>query len=116
MGKTKSLVLAMAASFLMTVIPLSAASSAANKTDKEWAQTGAISGKIAMVIPDKKLVVVKTSDGAMYDMDVNSGTKIESGGQTVALQDLGQDMNDNVSVKFSAEHRGDIARTIQING
>ena len=85
MGKAKSMVLAVSASFLLTVIPLSAANSAANKTNKEWVQAGAISGKIAMVIPDKKLVVVKTSDGAMYDMDVNSGTKIESGGQTVAL-------------------------------
>ena len=69
-----------------------------------------------MVIPDKNLIVVKTSDGVTYDMDVSPGTKIESGGQTVALQNLGQDMNDNVSVKFTAEHRGDIARTIQING
>jgi len=116
MGKAKSLVLAMSASLLLTVIPLSAASPAANKTDRETAQTGEISGKIDMVIPDKNLVVVKTSDGVTYDMDVNSRTKIESGGQTVALKDLGQDMNDNVSVKFTAEHRGDIARTIQING
>jgi hypothetical protein len=104
MTRAKSIVLAAAASLLTTVIPLNAA---AMET---------ISGKIAMVVPGKKLVVVKTSDGVTYDMDVNSRTKIESGGQSVALKDLTQDTNDNVSVKFTAGRRGDIARTIQING
>jgi hypothetical protein len=115
MSKAKH-VMAVAGSLLLTVIPLSAASSTANKTSKDTAKMETISGKIAMVVPDKKLVVVKTSDGVTYDMDIDPGTKIESGGQTLALKDLTQDMNENVSVKFTAEHRGDIARTIEING
>ena len=40
MGKAKSIVLAMAAGLLLTAIPLSAATPAANKTNKAWAQAG----------------------------------------------------------------------------
>ena len=116
MTRAKSLAVSAAACLLFTVLPLSAANSTAGKNNKETSKVEAISGTITMVLPDRNLVVVKTADGAMFDMDVNTRTRIESGGHSVALKDLKQDMNDNVSVKFKAEHRGDIARTIQING
>ena len=81
----------------------------------EWpAET--ISGTISMVNPNLNLVVIKTADGVPFDMVVTPRTKIESGNQRVTLNDLSSDLNHNVSVRFRPEGRGDIARTIQING
>ena len=81
----------------------------------EWpAET--LSGTIMMVNPIDHLVVVKTAGGVPFDMVVTPHTKIESGAQSVTLQDLSSDINKSVSVRFRPEGRGDVARTIQING
>jgi len=75
-----------------------------------------ISGTIAAVQPDKKLVVVKTSDGTPFDMVVTGKTRIMSGNQALTLKDLSQDRNKTVSVRFVPERGGDVARSIRING
>lgn len=75
-----------------------------------------LSGKITMVDPTQKLLVVRTSDGVSYDIVVTPGTRIESGSQAVTIQDLNADLNKTVSVRFTPERRGDVARSINIGG
>jgi hypothetical protein len=111
---------------LLLAIPLTAANKpAAAKMKKSGTTTVAmrsawppetLSGKIAMVDPNRKLAVVKTPDGVTYDMVVTAKTRIESGAQAVALKDLTLDLNKPVSVKFTPERRGDVARSIRIAG
>ena len=114
-------ILAAAVCSLLLAMPMAAASaSSANKGNKiamrsAWpAET--LSGTITMVDPGLQTVVVQTSGGVPFDMVVTKNTRIESGSRTVSLQDLEQDTNQKVSVRFVPERRGDVARTIQLNG
>ena len=75
-----------------------------------------LSGKIANVDPERKLVMVKSPDGTFYDMVVTAKTRIKSGDRAVTLEDLTQDMNRSVSVKYTPERRGDMANSIRIGG
>lgn len=107
---------------LPLVIPLSAASTPATKPAKKTAAVRTIwpaetlSGTITMVDPSLKTVVVKTSGGVPFDMVVTRNTRIKLGDRAITLQDLQEDTNKGVSVKFVPERRGDVARTIQLNG
>jgi hypothetical protein len=122
--KTKLSILATTMCALL-VIPLTAATVPAAKTNKNieksaslpsaWAPE-TLSGTILTVDPNKNLVVVKTSDGVPFDMDITAKTRIKSGDRTMALKDLTQDVNKQVSVNFVPERRGDVARTIRIGG
>jgi len=102
-------ILATTACALMLAIPLSAA------MRKAWPPE-AVSGKITMVEPERKLVVVETSDGVPYDVVVTAKTRIKSGDQAVTLKDLTQDMNKTVTVRLVPERRGDVAQSIRISG
>ncbi|HTW95158.1 MAG TPA: hypothetical protein VMB03_13685 [Bryobacteraceae bacterium] len=96
-----------AACSLLLAIPMIAAPRTA------WpAET--LSGTISMIDPALNTVVVQTSGGVPFDMVVTRNTRIESGNQTLTLQDLQQDTNRTVSVRFVPERRGDVARTIQL--
>ena len=75
-----------------------------------------LSGKIMMVDPAQHLAVVKGADGVPFDMIVTHSTQITSGDQTLKLPDLSADLNKSVSVKFVPERKGDVARSIQVNG
>ena len=121
----RCLKLAGAACALLLAIPLIAADKPATKTNKKTTATAVrrtawkpetLSGKIMKVDPDQKLVVVQTNDGVPFDMRVTARTRIKSGDREVGLKDLTQDTNKTVSVKFTPERRGDIARSIQLNG
>ena len=89
--------------------------SAISERSQRWAPE-TLSGTIMMVDPAQHLLVIKTPDGVPYDMVVTPRTMIESGSQSVKLRDLSSDVNQNVSVRFRPEGRGDIARSIQLNG
>jgi hypothetical protein len=106
--KTKLSMLGIAASALLLAGPLVAA-------QNSW-PSETLSGKIVMVVPNQKLVVVKTHDGIPFDIDVTSHTRIKSGDRSMALKDLTQDLNKQVSVTFVPERHGDIARSIQVGG
>jgi hypothetical protein len=118
--------LAATACALLLAVPLTAANKpAAARMKKNGTTTAAmrsawppeaLSGKIAMVDPDRKLAVVQTPDGVSYDMVVTARTRIKSGDRAIALKDLTQDLNQNVSVRFTPERRGDVAKAIQIVG
>jgi len=76
----------------------------------------ALSGKIVMVDPAMHLAVVKDAGGIPFDLIVTRSTRVTSGHQTLKLSDLSSHMNKTVSVKFVPERKGDIARSIQLNG
>ncbi len=76
----------------------------------------ALSGKITIVDPAQKLVVVETPNGVPFDMVVTSKTRIKSGNQALTLKELTQDSNKTASIKFIPARRGDVAKSIQIRG
>jgi hypothetical protein len=49
-------------------------------------------------------------------MRVDPSTRIRMGDKTLTLQDLTQDKNDSVSVRFVPTASGDVASTIRIGG
>jgi hypothetical protein len=116
----------MTASALMLAIPLIAADRPATNKGKTMTTTAAkrtaawkpesLSGTIMTVNPDQNLMVVRTSDGVPFDMVVNAKTLIKSGDRGLTLKDLTRDMNKTVSITFTPERPGDVARSIQING
>jgi len=120
--RTQFSILATAACALLLAIPLAAADSPASKSAKKPAAVRSmwppetVFGTIMIVDPSLKTVVVQTSGGVPFDMVVTRNTRIKSGDRAITLQDLKQDTNKGVSVKFVPERRGDIARTIQLNG
>ena len=69
-----------------------------------------------MVDPAQHLVVVQDSSGIPFDMVVTGSTQIRSGNQKLTFGDLTSDINKNVSLHFIPERRGDVARSIQLNG
>jgi len=74
-----------------------------------------LSGKIISVDPGQNLVVVQGPDGVPFDMVATARTRIRSGNEPVTLQDLSGYQNQNVSVRFIPERRGDVAESIRIN-
>jgi hypothetical protein len=72
------------------------------------------SGKVMIVEPGRKLVVVKGPDGVPFDIRVTPSTRIRSGDRNLALKDLTD--HENVSVRFVPKRSGDIARSIEVTG
>jgi len=114
--KTKLSFLAGMASSLLLAIPLAAANGPANSATRNAWPAETLSGKITMVDPAQNLVVVQTPDGVPFDMVLTPRTLIDSGNQRVTMKDLSGDINQNVSVRFVPERRGDVARSIEIGG
>jgi hypothetical protein len=115
--------LAAAASALLLAMPLAAASGPAANTAMHATQTAAVrsvwppetlSGTIAMVKPNQKLLVMETPSGVPYDMVITPHTRIKSGDRLIKIKDLSSDMNQPVSVTFTPERRGDVATSIPI--
>jgi hypothetical protein len=73
-----------------------------------------LNGKIMMVNPAGKLVVVR-ADGVPFDLVVKPSTRIDQGKQKINLQMLAQDVNRPVSIRFVPERSGDVARSIEVN-
>lgn len=87
----------------------------AKATMRHW-RPETLAGKIAMVDPANRLLVVKGSDGVPFDMIVTRSTRIESGSQALKLSDLASKTNQGASIHFVPERRGDVAQSIQITG
>jgi hypothetical protein len=124
MTSVKWSILAITACALIGAAPLAAASRPAAKISKDMKPAAAVrrawpqetlAGKVTMVDPAKTLVVVATPDGVTYDMVVTAKTRVQSGDQKITLKDLTRDKDKTVSVKFTPERRGDVARSIRIN-
>ncbi len=96
-----------------------AASKAADKTTHAKAErtswpTETLSGTIMMTDPGQKLLIVQTKGGTPFDFEVTPATRIESNGQTLTFQDLANDTNKNISVRFVPERKGDVARSVHL--
>lgn len=118
--KTRSSVFAAAACALLLAVPLVAAGTS-QKAAKNAASQNAwrpetLTGKIVSVDPGANLVVVKTPGGVPFDFDITKHTRIDASSHAVTLKDLMMDLNKQVSVSFVPERRGDVAKSIQING
>lgn len=124
MMKVKLCILAITASVLLLAIPLADANGPVAKTNKNMTTTTTaqsawpaetLSGKITMVDPAHK-VVVEPLNGVPFDLVVTAKTRIKSGEQAITFEDLTRDMNKTVSVRFTPDRSGDVAKSIQING
>jgi hypothetical protein len=73
-------------------------------------------GAIEMVDAAQKLVVVQTAGGASFDLKIGRQTRIENGKRRASLGNLAPDVNQTVTVTFTPERRGDVARWIRIGG
>ena len=69
-----------------------------------------------MVDPAQHIVVIKDESGIPFDMVVTPATRIRFENQKLKLGDLISDVNKKVTLKFVPERRGDVARSIQVNG
>jgi len=126
MTKIESVACAATACALLLAIPVTAAQRPNAKTGKTMASAPAsvrsvwppetLAGKITLVDPAAKLMVVEGPGGVPFDMVVTSKTRIESGNRALKLQDLTQRTNQSVSVKFIPERRGDVAESIRVTG
>ncbi len=126
MGKLAISTLAAAVCALLFALPAAAADSAKSAPAKTKATkpttvrsawpAETLSGKIMMVKPDEKMIVVQAADRVPFDMVVTPKTRIQAGNRIVTLKDLAQDQNKPVSVKFVPERRGDVAESIQVSG
>lgn len=107
---------------LFLAVPLAAANttltkSAAKTTEPPrsvWPAEN-LTGKITMVYPSRHLIVVNHL-GVPFDMIVGRNTRIESGNQTLTLDQLSSTLNKDVAVHFVPERAGDIAVTINLQG
>jgi len=97
----------------LLVVPAVAAQKPAHRN--AWAPEQ-LTGTISMVDPALRVVVVKDSAGIPFDIQVNRATRIQAGDRQLKLKDLSSDVNKGVSLKFVPERRGDVARTIRLNG
>ena len=124
MTRCKGSIPAITASALMVAIPLTAADKSAADKGNSMAPAAkhtmrkaeTLTGKIIEVDAAKKLVVVETTGAVAFDMVVTAKTRIRSGERSLALKDLGRDVNKTVSITFTPEHRGDVAKSIQVTG
>jgi hypothetical protein len=110
----KLVTLNLAGAALALVIPAMAADKPAALRNAWPAET--LSGKVDLVEPGQRVLVVEGPDKVPYDIVVTPRTRIKADGRTVALKDLTQYQNKDVTVRFVPEGRGDIARRIDITG
>ena len=74
-----------------------------------------LSGRIAMVDPQKRLLVVKDSSGVPFDFIVGRSTRIDSGKGRMKLPELASLQNDSVSIRYVPERKGDVAESIKLS-
>jgi hypothetical protein len=99
-----------ALSAMLLAIPMLASS----RPEKSAWPAETLTGKITMVDPGAKLVVIQDRDGVPFDMEITPATRIRSGDQSEHPKDLSQQTNQTATVRFIPERGGDVAQSIQI--
>ena len=112
MRKLVTLNLAVAALAVVSVVPATAADKPAAQRNAWPAET--LSGKLDLVEPGQRVLVVESADKVPYDIVITPRTRIRVGDHAVALKDLQQYQNKDVTVRFVPEGRGDMARMVDI--
>lgn len=72
--------------------------------------------KIVMVNPARHILVVRDASGIPLDMLITHTTRIRSGDHRLSLGDLSSDIGKSVNLRYIPERRGDVARSIRLNG
>jgi len=67
-----------------------------------------------MVKPGKNRVFVNDPGGFTFDFVVTPATRITAGGQRLKIADLASKANQQVTVRYIPERKGDIASSIQL--
>ncbi len=88
--------------------------SKAEKPRSQWPPEN-LSGKIDIVDTTNHLLIVKDSTGTTFDFKVTPATRIKEVGAKGSLADLSSKTNDEVTVHFVPERRGDIAESIKLS-
>ncbi len=88
--------------------------SKAEKPRSQWPPEN-LSGKIDIVDTTNHLLIVKDSTGTTFDFKVTPATRIKEEGAKGTLADLSSKTNDEVTVHFVPERRGDIAESIKLS-
>lgn len=96
--------------------PLPAKATAVKTASQAAWPSETLSGKITMVNSNSRILVMTNSEGVPFDMHVTKATSIRSGNRPVTLNALAKDMQKNVTVRFTPERSGDMAKTIQLQG
>ena len=73
-----------------------------------------LSGTLAMVLTDKKLVVLTGSGGVPYNFKVTGSTRIKVDGKKAKLDDLAGQANKPATVKFLPLRSGNVAQSIEV--
>jgi outer membrane lipoprotein-sorting protein len=84
------------------------------KTTEKAAKLETLTGTLSMVIPGKKLVVVKDSSGVPFDFKA-AGAAIQVGGKKAKLEDLNSATNKQVTVKFIPLRSGNVAKSVEVS-
>ena len=87
----------------------------AEKPKAEAAKPETISGTIQMVAADKKIVVVTDSSGTPFNFKLTGATRIKVAGKKAKLDELANQTNKSVSVKFLPLRSGNVAQTIEVS-
>lgn len=73
-----------------------------------------VSGTLAMVVTDKKLVVLTGTGGVPYNFKVTGSTRIKVDGKKAKLDELAGLGKRAVTVKFLPVRAGNIAQSIEV--
>ncbi|HLW78850.1 MAG TPA: hypothetical protein VKU44_04540 [Terriglobia bacterium] len=73
-----------------------------------------LSGTVALVKADDKLVIVTSAAGVPYDFKVTAATKIKIGDQKGKIDDLAGATNKQASVSYLPTRTGNIAKSIDV--
>jgi hypothetical protein len=81
-------------------------------SEMRW-QTQTLSGKVVMVQPADRLLIIRDSSGTPFDLVVTRATRIEAGAQKETLAQLTP--NESVTVRLIPEAQGDIAASVKVD-
>lgn len=101
---------------LLLAAPVNAAGRAAAPKGAMLGPAETLSGKIVIVDPAERIVIVQDAKGTTFEMRVTPSTRIRSGERSLQWNDLTKDTHKDVSVKFLPERSGDIAQSIEVAG
>jgi len=116
-----SIVAAMSCAMLLAIplaaadkaMPASARANHAAAVRSAWPPE-TLTGRITMVLPGQRLLVVVDKDGIPFDMLITRKTRIISGDRPLTLNGLASDEGQAVTIRFVPERRGDVAESIHI--
>lgn len=88
---------------------------AAGEKKTPWSKPETMSGTIAIVKGEDKLVIVTSSAGVPYDFKVTGSTKIKVGDKAGKLDDLAGATSKQATVAYLPTRTGNVAKSIEVS-